>query len=258
MGVVNITPDSFSDGGLYFKSAAALSHIEKLFDEGADILDIGAESSRPGAKALAPEEEWSRLEPVLNEISRRWPSALISVDTYHPQTMLRCLNYSVSIINDIRGGADFDTLQKIASRGLVYLAMHMHRDPQSMQQNALNGEEALASVSAFYKKAQETLETAGFPKEKIWLDPGIGFGKTDRANLLLLKHSVEWARHFSLVVGVSRKSFIGRLLQIEAAQERDGPSKMLELSLLLAGVKAIRTHDVLRLQAMRELLTNPG
>lgn len=257
MGVVNVTPDSFSDGGHFLKPSDALRQIERLLSDGADIIDLGAESSRPGALPLTPEEEWQRLEPVLQELARLWPSALISLDTYKPETMRRALDFPVSIINDIRGGANFETLQLLSSRGLVYLAMHMHRDPESMQRDPLDAPLALEKVSAFYSKTQERLGRAGFQADKIWLDPGIGFGKTDRANLQLIKHSMDWASQLPLVLGISRKSFIGRLLQIEAVMDRDPPSKMLEFSLLLAGVKAIRTHDVLRLKALRDLAAIP-
>lgn len=258
MGVVNITPDSFSDGGQFFKVPDALQQIERLLAEGADIIDLGAESSRPGAQPLSLEEEWQRLEPVLTEASRLWPSSLFSLDTCKAEIMRRALHFPVTLINDIRGGADFETLQVLSSRGLVYLAMHMHRDPMSMQRDPLDAPLALESVAKFYEETQVVLQRAGFAKEQIWLDPGIGFGKTDRANLLLIKQSMEWATRLPLVLGVSRKSFIGRLLHIDEAKDRDAPSKMLELSLILAGVKAIRTHDVLHLKTLRDLVAIPG
>jgi dihydropteroate synthase len=162
------------------------------------------------------------------------------------------MDYPVDIINDISGIADRLTLETLAKRGLTYWAMHMHRDPANMHRDPLDAEEALRDVAAFYDKTQQNLIAAGFPKERIWLDPGVGFGKTDRANVQVIGQAL--AAPYEIVLGISRKSFIGRLLGITDPQERDAPSKMLELSFLLAGVRGVRTHDVARLKKLRDLL----
>ncbi len=254
MGVLNVTPDSFSDGGSFLDPKRALAHVWELAADGADIIDIGAESSRPGSQAVDADEEWRRLEPLLAALSDNRPKALISLDSYKPVIMRRALDYPVQIINDIKGGADRATLELLAQRGLIYLAMHMHRDPTSMQAAPLDGQKALDELSSFYQNTQSRLSEAGFSEDRIWLDPGIGFGKTDRANLLLLEQALQLAPRWPIVLGVSRKSFLGRLLNIENPRDRDAPSKMLELSFLFAGVRGIRTHDVARLRALRDLL----
>ncbi len=254
MGVVNITPDSFSDGGSYLDPEKALTQIEKLVTEGADIVDLGAESSRPGAEHVSLEEEWRRLAPVLEQIRERFPKTLFSLDSYKSEIMRRALAYPVSIINDIRGGTDQETLEFIAERKCIYLAMHMHRSPQTMQTEPLDGTEAVAELESFYKDTHQRLRSIGFSSESIWLDPGIGFGKTDRANLQLIRQAIKRADDFNIVLGVSRKSFIGRLLDVPNPLDRDPPTKMLEFSFLLSGIKAIRTHDVQKLRMMRDLL----
>jgi dihydropteroate synthase len=164
------------------------------------------------------------------------------------------LDYPVDIINDISGIADRLTLETLAKRGLTYWAMHMHRDPAHMHQDPLDASEALRAVAAFYEKTQETLMELGFTKERIWLDPGVGFGKTDRANVQVIGQALAESVHYEIVLGISRKSFIGRLLGITDPKERDAPSKMLELSFLLAGIRGIRTHDVARLKKLRDLV----
>jgi dihydropteroate synthase len=168
--------------------------------------------------------------------------------------MRRALDYPVDIINDISGIADRVTLETLARRGLTYWAMHMHRDPEHMHKDPLDAAEALRAVAVFYEEAQQELRNAGFTKDRIWLDPGVGFGKTDRANVQVIGQALAESVNYEIVLGVSRKSFIGRLLGITDPKERDAPSKMLELSFLLAGVRGIRTHDVARLRKLRDLV----
>ncbi|HYX33576.1 MAG TPA: dihydropteroate synthase [Oligoflexus sp.] len=253
IGVINVTPDSFSDGGTFLDPEKAVAHAWDLVDDGADVIDIGAESTRPGSAPVDADEEWRRLEPVLAALADQRPKARISLDTYKPMTMRRALDYPVDIINDISGVADRRTLETLAKRGLIYWAMHMHRDPANMHKDPLDGADALREVAAFYDKTQTALMEAGFAKDHIWLDPGVGFGKTDRANVQVIQQALAEASRFEIVLGVSRKSFIGRLLGITDPKERDAPSKMLELSFLFAGVRGIRTHDVARLRALRDL-----
>lgn len=255
MGIVNVTPDSFSDGGQFFSSDAALKQMEKLLSEGADILDLGAESSRPNAVPVPLEEEWRRLKPLLSALDKE--NIRVSVDTYKPEIMHRLLDHRVEIINDIRGGFQVpdEVLKDWAKAGRVYLGMHMHKDPGTMQNEPLGPKEASAAVAAYYESTKGRLEKLGFARDKIWFDPGIGFGKNDAANLYLIREALQSANKLPLVLGISRKSFIGRLLEIERPEDRDGASKMLELSFLYAGVKAIRTHDVRHLKRLRDLIT---
>ena len=254
MGVVNVTPDSFSDGGRFLNPQHAVDQVLRLVDQGADIVDIGAESSRPGAELVSADTEWTRLEPVLDKLFSRDIGCQISIDTNKDETMLKLISTPVSIINDIKGGASTQTLKALAACPLTYIAMHMHRKPATMQIDPLDGLQAVAKVEAFYASTQLRLNECGFSNDRIWLDPGIGFGKTDQANIALIKSSINKAAIWPLVVGVSRKSFIGRILGIDDPLERDNPSKMLELALMLAPIKAIRTHDVAKLRALRDLL----
>jgi dihydropteroate synthase len=254
IGVLNVTPDSFSDGGTFLDPEKAVAHAWDLVNEGADVIDIGAESTRPGSALVDADEEWRRLEPVLAALADQKPKARISLDTYKPVTMRRALDYPVDIINDISGVADHLTLETLAKLGLTYWAMHMHRDPANMHRDPLDGDEALRSVSAFYQNTEATLKAAGFSPDRIWLDPGVGFGKTDRANVQVMRQALAEAARYEIILGVSRKSFIGRLLGIPEPRERDAASKMLELGFLFAGVRGIRTHDVARLKKLRDLV----
>lgn len=254
MGVVNITPDSFSDGGRFYKPDAAFKQALRLFENGADIIDLGAESSRPGAGSLNAADEWARLEPVLKRLSSENLPLFISVDTYKPEIMRRAVDHGAQIVNDIKGGADRSTLEYLASQSATYLAMHMHLSPETMQQDPLMGSSAVADVGLFYENTTKFLMDCGFDKKNIWLDPGIGFGKDDKANLLLLEQTYRLTSQFQIALGVSRKSFIGRLLNIDRPQDRDPATKMLEFSFLAHNIKAIRTHEVQSLAKMRGLL----
>ena len=255
MGVLNLTPDSFSDGGVFFDVSAAKKQINKLIADGADIIDLGAESSRPGSEVVSAELEWSRLEPIL-EVLDLWPDVQFSLDSYKEEVITKALNYKIDMINNIKGLVSHNCLKEIARRGLSYVSMHISGDPKNMQENPLKGAEAADEVFNKLYSDYSTLLEVGFDKSKVFLDPGIGFGKDDSANLHLLQRSMEEASTFPLLVGLSRKSFIGRLLDIEKPLDRDPPSKMLEISLLMSGVDIIRTHEVRQLVNMRNLLTN--
>ncbi|MEZ4742794.1 MAG: dihydropteroate synthase [Bdellovibrionota bacterium] len=260
MGIVNITPDSFSDGGYYLSPSTAISHCYKLIEDGADYLDLGAESSRPGSKPIDSELEWQRLKPILNEIHKQNIctdiNVKISIDTRYATTMLHAMDYDVSMINNISGLCDFNTLKKLATKpDMQYLAMHMHQNPTTMQQAPLEATNIYEHIKSFFSHAQKSLQNAGFLSENIWLDPGIGFGKTDAANLRLIAHTQEFANEYNLAIGVSRKSWIGRMLKIENPKDRDHPSKMIEMALAIFGAKLIRTHDVKPLVQMLRVLT---
>ena len=253
MGVVNVTPDSFSDGGKYLDPGQACEHAQALVGEGADIIDVGAESTRPGAAELGVDVEWARLGPVLEVLKQRLdPRVKISVDTKKPELMIKAARLGVDIINDVSGFADAKTLCYLAENTEVsYLSMHMQGDPESMQKHPLKGGEVLGAVQRFFTESYETLLAAGFCHERVWMDPGIGFGKTDQANLLLMANTSYFASKYQLAVGISRKSWMGRLLDIKYPVDRDPPSKIAEFALAAAGAGMIRTHNVKYIAKLR-------
>jgi dihydropteroate synthase len=261
MGIVNLTPDSFSDGGKFYFPKDAINHVHKLLEFGTDYIDLGAESTRPGAKKVSEADEWARLEPIFKELSKLdLKHTKISLDSKNSSTIIKaCATGVVSMINDVSGVQDLDTLiecrESANAKGikLKYCAMHMHLDPSNMQNSPLKGEEAVAECETFFHLAFERLLEAGFCKEDIYLDPGVGFGKDDKANLLLINEASNWSKRFNLLYGISRKSFLGRILDIENPVERDHPSKSLELSLAMMGTKIIRTHDANGLLKIREV-----
>lgn len=253
MGVVNLTRDSFSDGGLFYKPSEALKQIDELIEYEADYIDLGAESTKPGAKEVPLEEEWQKLDSILSILETRDLGAVkISIDTRKPELMKRLLDRGIHMINHVADGMlSEDLLTQMAKRNLCYMAMHMYKQPESMQKTPLDEEEALQVVSTFFREYSKKLERCGFSKEKIWFDPGIGFGKTDRANLSLMNEVKEYAKDYNVGIGISRKSFIGRTFGIQEPRERDKPSKAFEVCLSFLGARLIRTHDVRGLAPLR-------
>jgi dihydropteroate synthase len=255
MGVVNITPDSFSDGGRYLLPDAALAQAKHLVEAGAEVIDLGAESTRPGALPVNPDEEWRRLEPVIKALMGRLPNAIISTDTRKPDIMLKAAAAGARLTNNVGLLPDDATLAKLAATpGMQYVAMHMHGEPSTMQRQPLAPDAAIAAVDAYFQTAMTRLTRAGFSPDRIWLDPGFGFGKSDAANLAMMRQLPAWSRQYQIAVGVSRKSLIGRMLNIEDPAARDEASHMLELGLVLAGAKLVRTHDVAGLSKVRSFL----
>lgn len=247
MGIVNLTPDSFSDGGQYSESSQALRHAEQLLRDGADILDVGAESSRPGAVAVPLEQELARLEPFLR-VAVRW-QVPISVDTYKPQVMQAVLDWGVDIINDIwalrRPGAEAVVT---AHPGCGVCLMHMHRDPQTMQTETMTGD-ALSEVKVFLRERLNALQRLGVSASRLVLDPGIGFGKTVSQNFQLLARQAE-LRDLGVPVlaGWSRKSALGAVLardgQVPAPDQRQVASVAAALLAVERGAGVVRVHDV--------------
>ena len=254
MGVINITPDSFSDGGHFLEPKAALRHARQLVADGADILDLGAESTRPGATPLSETEEWLRLKPVLETLRRELPGVPLSLDTRKPGLMITGAAMGVALVNDIEGARDPATIKALAAFPAVnYLCMHMYKTPQTMQDNPLGGPEAVAAVTSFFADRFKALTDAGFGSERIWMDPGFGFGKSDAGNARLMLEVPRFAERYNLGIGVSRKGFLGRTLGIKEPKDRDASSKMLEFGLACAGARMIRTHDVARLKKLLDL-----
>jgi len=250
MGVVNVTPDSFSDGGLYFDPEAAIDHGRRLLAEGADILDVGGESTAPGATAVPAEEELRRVEPVVAALAAG--GVAVSIDTTKAAVAAAALDAGAAIVNDVtalRGDPEMAPL--CAERGATVVLMHMLGTPRTMQEDP-RYREVVADLRAFFEERLAAASAAGIDEERIWLDPGIGFGKTDRHNAALLSRLGELAElGRPLVVGTSRKSFIGR---IDGSPPGERLGGTIASSLLAAanGAAVLRVHDVAELrQALR-------
>jgi dihydropteroate synthase len=242
MGVVNVTPDSFSDGGLYLDPEVAISHGEELARTGAEILDVGGESTRPGAEAVSGEEELRRVLPVVEGLAGA--DAAISVDTSKAVVAAAALAAGAEIVNDVtalRGDAEMAAL--CADRGATVVLMHMVGTPRTMQRDPTY-EDVVADVKAFLAGRVEAAIAAGVAEERIWLDPGIGFGKTAEHNLELLRRLAELRELGQpLVIGTSRKSFIGKV-DGSAASERLGGTIASSVLAAAEGADVLRVHDV--------------
>lgn len=247
MGIVNVTPDSFSDGGLHAETSQALLHAEQLLKDGADILDIGAESSRPGAEVVPLAQELARLEPFLRE-ALRW-HVPISVDTYKPEVMQACLDWGVDIVNDIWALRQPGAQQVVAAHPRCGVClMHMHRDPQTMQTQPMTGD-VLSEVDAFLRGRVSALLESGVAASRLVLDPGIGFGKTVAQNFhLLAKQADLLSLGFPLLAGWSRKSALGAALsqngQVPDPAQRQVASVAAALLAVERGASVVRVHDV--------------
>lgn len=242
MGIVNVTPDSFSDGGALAQVRQAVAHCERLLKEGADILDIGGESSRPGAAPVSLEEETQRVWPVLQEALRL--QCPVSLDTVKPELMQLALDAGVDIINDIHALRSPGAAELLASHpqcGVVL--MHMQGLPGSMQQSPQYGD-VVQEVQAFFVERLRVVQEAGIQRERIVLDPGIGFGKTVEHNWTLLQQQPQLlALNQPLLVGWSRKSTLGALTG-RAVGERLAASVAAALAALQQGARIVRVHDV--------------
>ncbi len=245
MGILNITPDSFSDGGKYIKTEEALKRALNIINEGADIIDIGAESSRPGAAPVSEEEELNRIIPVL-DILKGNVDIPISIDTYKSKVAEESIKRGATIINDIYGfKKDKDMAKVVANTGVYCVLMHMRRDPNNMHENP-KYKNVLTEVISELEESIEIALNAGVKKEKIILDPGIGFAKDFNHNLELLKKIEEFKKlGYPLLLGVSRKRFIGEILGTE-------PSDRLEGSLAVASYIASSTPAILRVHDVKE------
>lgn len=244
MGIVNLTPDSFYDGGCHADAASGLAHALKLRNDGADVLDLGAESSRPGAAPLSAEEELRRLLPVLAGLKREAPAACLSVDTYHAATAAVALAQGVQIINDISACRyDPGLLDVLVEYKPGYVLMHSGGRPQVMQQ-APRYADVRREVREFFEREMARLVRAGLPEDRIVLDPGIGFGKTLEHNLTLLAHPEDWLElGRPVLMGLSMKSFFGELLGLAAAG-RGAVTQVATARLWERGVFWHRVHDV--------------
>ncbi len=258
MGIVNVTPDSFSDGGRYAASGSALRHAEQLLADGADILDIGGESSRPGAPQVPLDVELARVLPVVREAIRF--NVPVSVDTYKPQVMQAVLEVGADIINDIwalrqPGGMGYlsavDVVAQHPSCGVCL--MHMHREPQTMQAEPMQGD-VLPQVLLFLRQTCEYLRRLGVDFDRITLDPGIGFGKTIGQNFSLLARQRELlALGLPILAGWSRKSAIGAVTGLDMTN-RTAPSVVAAVLAVQNGASIVRVHDVKETSAALKVL----
>ena len=211
MAVVNCTPDSFSDGGCFLDPDAALEHAERLVAGGADIIDFGGESTRPGAEPVAAEEELRRILPPLRELRRRHLDLPISVDTTKPEVAEAALEADVDLINDVTAAESGRMLDLVSSRGAAIVLMHMRGTPATMQNNT-RYDDVVDEVRDYLSRRAAAATAAGIPPHRVWLDPGIGFGKDVEGNLALLAALPDLVElGHPLVVGASRKSFLGRI-----------------------------------------------
>ena len=242
MGIVNVTPDSFSDGGRSFAFDDAIATAERLVAEGAELLDVGGESSRPGADVVDEEEEARRVVPVVRALAGR-VGVPISIDTTKPKVARLALEAGAAVVNDIRGLDDPELLAVAAGSGAGVVLMHMQGTPQTMQVDPRYGD-VVAEVLADLGRAVDRAEAAGIARERIAVDPGIGFGKSFEHNLRLLRSLESFASlGCVLLVGTSRKGFLGKL-----AGRRTGdqtvPSVTSALAAAAAGARVVRVHDV--------------
>lgn len=241
MGILNVTPDSFSDGGRFLDPGRAVEQAHALVEQGAGIVDLGAESTRPGADPVAEEEEWARLAPVLARL-RELPVPL-SVDTMKPAVMRRALEAGASMINDVMALRAPGALDTVRDSGAAVCLMHMQGDPRSMQQSP-HYDDVTAEVGAFLKERAQAAENAGISRERIVLDPGFGFGKRSRHNLTLLRElRVIADMGYPVLAGLSRKSLLGAVTG-RAAPGRLAAGLAAAVLAVQAGAVIIRAHDV--------------
>jgi len=261
-GILNVTPDSFSDGGKFFAIDAALKQAEQLISEGADIIDVGGESTRPQSSVVPEEEEIKRVVPVISEIKKRFPKQPVSIDTYKSGVAAAAIDSGAEIVNDIYGlgFGNGEMADVVAKNNVSVIIMHMKGTPQDMQKDP-QYKDVVSEINRFFKERIKYAKSKGIKKDKIILDPGIGFGKTLKHNLEILKNLSKFRRMgFPVMVGPSRKSFIGGLLNVDPVRDtasrsdisnRVDVSNRLEGTIaasiysLLNGADYLRVHDVL-------------
>ncbi len=248
MGIVNTTPDSFSDGGHCLSARAAISHAFKLAEAGADILDVGGESTRPGAAPVAADEEMRRVLPVVEALVQR--GLVVSVDTRKPGVMRAAIAAGASMVNDVSALQEEGALEIVAASGAAVCLMHMRGEPRSMQ-TAPVYDDVVTEVKAFLEARLAAATAAGIARESLLIDPGFGFGKTLEHNLALLKGLPRFAElGVAVLVGMSRKAMLGALSG-RGVHEREFAGVAAHLAAVARGARVVRVHDV---AAMRDAL----
>ena len=240
IGILNVTPDSFSDGGRFLNPAAAIKHAQQMMADGADIIDVGGESTRPGSEPVPIKEELRRVAPVIKELVKL--KILVSIDTMKPEVADTCLSLGASMLNDVTGLRNPEMIKVAAQHNVPTIIMHMLGTPKTMQANP-HYRNVVDDVKRYLQTQAEKAKTAGI--EQVILDPGIGFGKTVEHNLQLIKNIAALKElGYPIAVGPSRKSFIGKILNIDNPQDRlEGTLAAVTLCVLY-GADIIRVHDV--------------
>lgn len=246
MGIVNVTPDSFSDGGRYASTALAVDHALKLIDDGADILDIGGESTRPGATPVSLDEELNRVIPVIEALSKV-SKVPLSIDTYKPEVMRAAIVAGIDIVNDVRalqeGSGKDGALEIVASSNVGVCLMHMQGSPQTMQLNP-NYSDVVREVKQFLTDRLHVAIAHGIARERILLDPGFGFGKTTAHNIALIQHLDDLTNIGPpILVGLSRKAVLGKIAGGDESQRLHAGLAASVIS-AMKGAKIVRVHDV--------------
>ncbi len=252
MGILNVTPDSFSDGGEHDTPDAALAHAERMLEEGARIIDVGGESTRPGATPVSVEDECARVLPVVRALAER--DVCVSIDTRHAEVARACLEAGASIVNDVSGFRDPAMVEVVRESDCGIVVMHMQGDPSTMQDAPTYGD-VVADVRDWLAAQAASLEAAGIAHERICIDPGPGFGKTPRQTLELVRNFQEFVRlGYPVMAALSRKSYLGFAYGIENPADRDRVSAAEALMACELGASIVRTHNVAAtVKALEEL-----
>ena len=241
MGILNLTPDSFSDGGRYIKTREALKHIRRMINSGANIIDVGGESTRPGAKTVHPKIEWKRVKNILKKFNSMFKNICLSVDTRKSEVMIKSLKYRANLINDVSGFTyEKNSLTNLKIKNAVKILHHMQGTPKTMQKNP-KYQNVLLDIYDFFEKNINSNQLG----KKLILDPGIGFGKTLKHNLTLIsKISLFHSLGLPILVGTSRKRFINQISGVYDSKERTGGTLASVIYLLSQGVQIFRVHNV--------------
>ncbi len=242
MGILNLTPDSFFDGGQFLTGSAQLLHVEKMLTEGASIIDIGAVSTRPGAEITGEDQEIGRLIPAIDTIMKHFPDCILSVDTFRPNVARMAVEHGVSMVNDIYGGRfEKNMFATVASLNVPYILMHLKGTPANMQENP-SYSDVVAEVTYFFENQLKQCREAGV--RQVIIDPGFGFGKSSEQNYTLLGHLKEFkSAGAPILVGISRKSMIYKQLNIKSSEALNGTT-VLNTIALLKGANILRVHDI--------------
>jgi dihydropteroate synthase len=241
MGVINVTPDSFSDGGSFISSRDAVAHGRRLIEHGADLIDLGGESTRPGAEPIPAATEISRVMPVLEDLSGTVP---ISVDTTKPEVARLALEAGAEVINDVTAGSDPALLEQVAAAGAGLILMHMQGSPGTMQDDP-RYEDVVQEIKLFLTERSRAAQQAGVQPDQIAIDPGIGFGKTLEHNLDLIREIGSLrGLGFPVVLGASRKKFLGTIIGVDQPSQRDLASAVVAALAVERGADVLRVHNV--------------
>ena len=240
MGILNVTPDSFSDGNLFLDAGKAIAHAKQMVKDGADIIDIGGESSRPGSDAVSEEEESRRVSAIIKKLAKEI-NVPISIDTYKPKVAEECIKLGASIINDINGLRNEEMIKAAAKYKVPVVIMHMKGTPKTMQHNPVY-KDVIEEIKEFFSQQIKKAKKAGI--KDIIIDPGIGFGKTAEHNLQILKNLSEFKElNCPILVGTSRKSFIGNITGLPVNERLEGTLAAISIA-IINGANIVRVHDV--------------